>query len=341
MPQYLLACRSTSRFRRRSWVLLLFITALQLVGCKDGSRSLATTLRIAHPLNASHPNNQALEFFAKELAKQSGGKMEALLYPGGQLGSDRECLELLQIGSLDMTVTSAAVLEGFIPEFKIFGLPYLFNDREQRLDALSGQFGQGLLEEGLPYRLRGMAYFDSGSRSFYTKDAPVRTPEDLAGLKVRVLGSPMAIRTVRALGASPTPISWGELYTALQQGVVDAAENNPPSLVTARHYEIAPYFSLDEHSAIPDVVTYSAASWNRLSEQERAWVSESLKAAVAYQHELWAKAEKDALIELQKQGVTIHRPDKAAFIEAVQPLYQDFQATEPKLYRRIEPLRQP
>lgn len=317
-----------------------FIYILGLLGCGSIVEE-ARTLRIAHPLDVSHPNHRALVFFAEDIKARSKGQMLVELYPGGQLGNDRECLELLQIGSLDMTITSAAVMEGFVPDFKIFGLPYLFESREQRLNALAADFGRELLKAGIPYRLRGMAYFDAGSRSFYTKDAVIRSPEDLVGKKVRVLSSPMSIRTVRALGASPTPISWGELYTALQQGVVDAAENNPPSLLTSRHYEITPYFSLDEHTAIPDMLVMSEASWLRLNEQEQAWVIDSVEATATYQYQLWEQAELEALKTLEAQGVTIHRPNKAPFIEAVIPLYEEFERSEPELSKLIKSIRKP
>lgn len=320
-------------------LVLVIGTMLGLSAC-DSSDAM-TTLRVAHPMEAIHPNNLALQFLADDLHARSNGQMAVELYSGGQLGSDRECLELLQIGSLDMTITSAAVVEAFVPEFKIFGLPYLFESRAQRLEKLAGDFGRKLLQSGVPYRLRGMAYFDAGSRSFYTKDGVVRSPDDLVGKKIRVLPSPMAIRTVRALGASPTPISWGELYTALQQGVVDAAENNPPSLVTSRHYEITPFFSPDEHSAIPDVLIMGESSWQRLSEQEQAWLMDSVEAATAHQSTLWAQAENNALETLEEQDVTIFRPDKEPFMKAVEPLYLDFKKSDPKLYQLVEEIRQP
>lgn len=265
--------------------------------------------------------------------------MSVELYPGGQLGSDRESLELLQIGSLDMTFASAAMIESFVPDFKIFGLPYLFENREQRLAHLKGPIGKKILDSGISYRLRGLQYFDAGSRSFYTSDKPVESPDDLVGMKVRVLASPIAIKTVRALGASPTPISWGELYTALQQGVVDAAENNPPSLLTSRHYEITPYFSLDEHTAIPDVLMVSEVTWKRLSEDEKLWVRESSLAAAEYQHGIWDQAEQDALTALEEQGVTIFRPNKQPFMDAVRPLYDEFEQASPALAKLIKELR--
>ncbi|MFU8847703.1 MAG: TRAP transporter substrate-binding protein [Opitutales bacterium] len=296
-------------------------------------------LRIAHPLDSSHPNHQTLEFFAQDLAQRSSGAMAVELYPGGQLGNSREVLELLQVGSLDITVASAASVESFVPAFRLFGLPYLFRDRMHRLEVFRSPIGQELLESGIPARLRGLAYLDAGSRSFYTKDAVVRSPDDLKGKKIRVMNSPMAIAGIRALGASPTPIAWGELYTALQQGVVDAAENNPPSFLTSRHYEITPYFSLDEHTSIPDLIVIGEASWQRLSPQQQEWVQAAAQAAAEFQYELWAEAVEEALTQLEAANITIHRPDKAPFIEAVQPLYEALRASAPELFKLVEAIR--
>lgn len=297
-------------------------------------------LRIAHPLESTHPNHRTLEFFAQEIQQRSSGTMSVKIYPGGQLGNSREVLELLQVGSLDMTVASAASVESFVSTFRLFGLPYLFRDRTHRLEVFRGPIGQELLEAGTPYRLRGLAYLDAGSRSFYTKDAVVKSPDDLKGKKIRVMDSPMAIATIRALGASPTPIAWGELYTALQQGVVDAAENNPPSFLTSRHYEITPYFSLDEHTSIPDLIVIGEASWQRLSKQQQQWIQASAEAAAEFQYDLWAEAVEEALAQLEAAGITIHRPDKAPFIEAVQPLYEDFRKSAPELDELVRAIRQ-
>ncbi len=297
-------------------------------------------LRVAHPLDSTHPNHQTLEFFAQEIQQRSSGAMSVEIYPGGQLGNSREVLELLQVGSLDMTVASAASVESFVSTFRVFGLPYLFRDRAHRLEIFRSPVGQELLEAGIPSRLRGLAYLDAGSRSFYTKDAVVKSPDDLKGKKIRVMNSPMAIATIRALGASPTPIAWGELYTALQQGVVDAAENNPPSFLTSRHYEITPFFSLDETTSIPDLIVIGEASWQRLSEQQQEWVQASAQAAAEFQYELWAESVEEALTQLEAANITIHRPDKTPFIEAVQPLYEEFRKNAPELDELIQAIRQ-
>ena len=177
------------------------------------------------------------------LEKNSDGALKLEIYPNQQLGSERQCLELLQIGSLDMTKVSAAVMENFSPNMKVLGLPFLFKNKEHTFNVLDGEVGKELLDGGKKYWLKGLGYYDAGSRSFYTKEAPVEKPENLKGLKIRVMESVTAMNMVNNLGGSPTPISYGELYTALQQGVVDGAENNPPSFVSSNHYEINKYYT--------------------------------------------------------------------------------------------------
>ena len=318
------------------FIAVTLVLAVSGCGREDGETEV---LRVSHPLEPTHPIHLTMVHFAEQLDKHSNESMSVEIYPGSQLGNARESIELLQIGSMDLTVASAAVLEGFVPEFKVFGLPYLFTDSKTRLEILNGALGTEILESALPVRLRGMAYFDAGSRSFYTKEAVVNTPADLVGQKVRVMNSPMAIAAMRALGASPTPISWGELYTALQQGVVDAAENNPPSLLTSRHYEITPYFSLDEHTSIPDVFIISETSWQRLSSEQQGWVLAAAREAALFQQALWATAEVEALEKLKEAGITIHYPDKQPFVEAVASLYQTFAEDEPELFPLVERIR--
>jgi tripartite ATP-independent transporter DctP family solute receptor len=259
-----------------------------------------------------------------DLTRISDGKLKLEIYPSQQLGTERECLELLQIGSLDMTKVSVGVMENFAPKMKVFGLPFLFKDREQSFHVLDGPIGQELLDNGTQYWLKGLGYYDAGSRSFYTKDKPINAPEDLKGLKIRVMESVTAMDMIKSLGGSATPISWGELYTSLQQGVVDGAENNPPSFYLSRHYEVCKYYSLDEHTVLPDVLIISTNLWNKLSDQEKQWVQQAVDSSVVYQRTLWAEAEKEALDEVQKAGVEIIHPDKSLFSSQVQGVYAQY-----------------
>ncbi|GJM36489.1 MAG: C4-dicarboxylate ABC transporter substrate-binding protein [Saprospiraceae bacterium] len=271
-------------------------------------------LKLAHSLDVTHPVHKGMEFMAERLAEKSGGKFQIEIYPSQQLGTERQCLELLQIGSLGMTKVSAAVMENFAPNIEVLSLPYIFRDREHVYHVLDGEVGKSLLQQSEKYWLRGLTYFDAGYRSFYSKE-PIRTPEDVANKKIRVQESITAMNLVRSFGGAPTPISWGELYTALQQGVVDGAENNPPSFYTSRHYEVCKYYTLNEHTSVPDILVIGTVAWNRLNDAEKQWLSESAAEATTYQRVLWQKAEQEALDAVKAAGVEIIIPDKSLFAE--------------------------
>ncbi|MEO1054363.1 MAG: TRAP transporter substrate-binding protein [Bacteroidota bacterium] len=301
--------------------LALVLTFL-LLGCQHQQN--VRVLRLAHGLDTSHPVHQGMVHMAEQLKQVSAGNMEIRIYPSGQLGSERECLELLQVGSLDMTKVSAAVMENFAPVYQILSLPYLFTDKEHAYQVLDGEIGQRFLEQGSNYRLRGLCFYDAGSRSFYTKDKPITKPEDLKGLKIRVQKSQTAVDMVNSLGGSPTPIPWGELYTALQQGVVDGAENNPPSFYLSGHYEVCKYYSINEHTAVPDVLLVGTGTWDRLSETEKGWLSEAAKRSALFQRKVWQQSEQECIAKMKEEGVTVSYPDKQTFAEGVQPLYDRF-----------------
>lgn len=315
----------------------LFLLLVGLVGCT--SKNATKTLRLGHGLDVNHSVHKAMLQMGEDLYKRSGGKLQLEIYPSQQLGTERECLELLQIGSLDMTKVSVGVLENFAPKMKVLGLPFLFKNREHSFEVLDGPIGQDLLDEGEKFWLKGLGYYDAGSRSFYTMNKPVLNPEDLVGQKIRVMESATAVNMVKALGGSPTPISWGELYTALQQGVVDGAENNPPSFYLSRHYEVCKYYSLDEHTVLPDVLLIGTHTWNTLNAQEQKWLNESVKESISYQRVLWAEAEAEALREVEKAGVKIYRPDKEPFAEKVQTIYDSYK-TDAVMYPLIKQIQQ-
>ncbi len=284
------------------------------------------TIKLAHGLDINHSVHKALVKMGEDLARLSSGGLSVKIYPNQQLGTERQIMELLQIGSLDMTKVSAATLENFAPKTKVLGLPYLFRDREHSFKVFDGPIGQELLNDGKKYWLKGLGFYDAGSRSFYTKEIPVRHPDDLKGQKIRVMPSVTAMEMVRGFGGSPTPISWGELYTSLQQGVVDGAENNPPSFYLSKHYEICKYYSLNEHTFSPDVVIIGTHFWDELTKQEQDWLQQAVDASVVYQRKLWAKAEAEALEAIQKSGVQIVRPNKIPFSEKTHQLYEEYQS---------------
>lgn len=314
--------------------LIIFVIFINY-GC---SNNKTKEIKLAHALDTAHPVHIALEFMAKRLDEKSQGTIKVKIYPSQQLGTENECLELLQIGIIGITKVSAAVMEGIVPEYKVLSLPYIFRDKNHYFKTLDGAVGQEILQHGEDYWLLGLSFYDAGSRSFYSGNKHINKPEDLKGMKIRVMPSKTSIDMINQLGGSATPISYGELYTALQGGVVDAAENNPPSFYLSRHYEVCKYYSINEHSSIPDVIVIGTHLWNTLTNQEKIWIKEAASESSIYQRELWAKSEAFALNELEKAGVKIIYPNKEPFIKIVEPMYDEFKKDQ-KLYPIIKRIR--
>jgi tripartite ATP-independent transporter DctP family solute receptor len=303
-------------------------------------------IRLGHVLNQQHPVHFGMKFMADDLAKRSNGKLRIEIYPDEQLGNERELTELMQIGSVGMTKVSAAQLEAFSPRMAIYSLPFLFRDRDHFWKFADGEIGEELLDASLPFRLKGIAYYDAGARNFYLSkriNREIRTPKDLEGLTIRVQQSKTAIRLMEVLGAKPVPIPFGELYTALDTGAVDGAENNPPSLFTTRQYEVSSSYSISEHTVIPDVLIMSRDVWERLTPEEQKWVKESAIASSHYQRGLWQAEEEKNIAEMEKSGLKVVRDvNKAAFRAKAQEIYNDEKFREPSfqdLIRRIQEVK--
>lgn len=308
---------------RMNSLMLALCVALLSVAC-GGDVGNKKVLKMGHTLPAAHPVHLGLERMNEELERLSDGKMTIDIYPAGQLGSESQCIEMLQIGSLDLTKVSSAPLESFVDPFKLFGIPYLFRSKEHYNSVLNSEVGERILESTEPYWFRGIAYFDAGARSFYTTGKAIHTPEDLKGLKIRVQKSPLAVEMMDSFGGSATPVDWGELYTALQSKVVDGAENNTPSITTAFHDEVCRYFTLNEHTFNPDVIIVSSKSWESLSAEQQGWLREAAAVGRSYQAQLWAEQEEASLKQMAENGMEIIYPDKSAFIEAAQPMIRRY-----------------
>lgn len=305
--------------------LLALLLVLSVAGCAADDDTMV--LRVANSLDVASPVHRALLRFDERLAELSGGTMRLEIYPSGQLGNERATIELLQLGTLDMSKVSSGVMENFVPEMGVFSLPYLFRDRDHLWQTLNGEIGQEILQSAEPYRMLGVAYYDAGFRSFYINGTDVRTPDDLAGLKIRVIQSPLFIQTINLLGGNATPLAFSEVYGALQQGIVDGAENSPMSLYGMGHYQQITSYVLDEHSAPPDILLVSTHRWNRMSEQQRSWFRQAAAESVAYQRELWLQDEGAALDSVRAAGVDVVEVDKAPFRAAVAPIYEEMAGT--------------
>ena len=311
-----------------STVMILMITLLNLLLAGCGKRDGVTELKMAHGLDVTHPVHKAMLFMAEKVAEKSGGKLKIDVYPSEQLGSERECIEQLQLGSLALTKVSSSPLESFVPEMAVYGMPFLFRDAEHKWKVFNGKIGKEILAKGEKVGLKGLCYYDAGARSFYMRSKPILKPNDLKGLKIRVQKSNMALKMIQVLGGSATPIDWGEIYTSLQQGVVDGAENNPPSLYTSRHYEVCKHYSLDEHTMVPDIVLVSTTVWNKLTPELQQVLQESADESVPYQCKLWDEFVQTSMDEIQKAGTKVYYPDKKLFQEKAKALWAEFDGTE-------------
>jgi tripartite ATP-independent transporter DctP family solute receptor len=317
--------------------IILIILFISFTSCEKTDST--KVLYLAHSLPQSHPVHKGILEFQKALDKKSKGTLKVKIFPDAQLGSEREVLELLQIGSVAATKVSAATLSNFVPEYHLLGIPYLFRDKQHQFDVLEGEIGKSILEKGSKFWLRGLCYYDAGSRSFYTSSKAIRTPDDLKGLKIRVMNNQMAINMVNAMGGSATPLAYGELYTAIQQGVVDGAENNPPSFVSSNHYEISKYYTLDQHSAVPDVLLIGTKYWDKLSDDEKNWVQEAADESSQAQKKFWNDSVEESMKTAREAGVEIIIPDKSLFAEKSKSVLEEFVKENPEMEKIVNQIK--
>ncbi|WP_410207586.1 TRAP transporter substrate-binding protein [Fusobacterium sp.] len=302
-------------------LLLLFVT-----GCGKSEDS-TKKLKLAHALTEGHPVHLAMVQFAEEIKEKTDGKIEVLIFPNGQLGGEREITELMQAGAIDMIKTNAGPLESFAREYSVLSLPYLFRDMDHHLKVVKSEIGESILGATADRGFIGLTFYNSGTRNMYTKK-PVKSVDDLKGMKIRVQTSKTMVRMTELLGGSPSPLSFGEIYTALQQGVVDGAENNLISYAESKHYEVAPYFTFDEHSISPDVLIMNINTWNKLTDNEKKIVKEAALNSFDYQNKIWFEAEDKLVDTLKEKGVEFFQVNKDDFVEKVQPLYDEVMKDE-------------
>lgn len=278
-------------------------------------------LKLGHSLDVSHPVHISMVKMKEYLESYSDSSMTIEINAGGVLGNETQMIEQVRDNSLGMCKTGMASMNSFIPAMGVFNLPYIFNNSNHYWSVLDGKIGQEMLLLGVSLNLRGLCYYDAGSRNFYTKQKPILTPNDLNSIKIRVQNNQIAKDMISLMGASPETIAWGELYTALQQGVVDGAENNIPSYYSSKHYEVCKYFSKNEHTMVPDLLLISQKTWDSLTQVQQKWLQKAANKSSIYQRKLWKEKTESVLQELIKNGVEIYNPEIAPFRELVTPLY--------------------
>ncbi len=284
-------------------------------------------LRYAEIQAQDYPTTQAAYKFAELVEQKTGGRIHIDVYHGGQLGDEKATIEQLVFGAIDFTRVSISPLSEFDKSLNVLSLPYLYKDAAQMWRVLDGDIGEQFLTNVESAGLVGLSWYDAGARNFYNSKRPVTKLEDLKGLKIRVQESQIMMNMVSALGASATPMAYGEVYSGLQTGVIDGAENNWPSYDSVSHYEVAKYYCLDEHSRVPEMQLVSKITWDKFSDEDKKIIKECALESAKIERELWAEKEKASEEKVKAAGAVItelEAGEKEKFQAAMAPLYAQF-----------------
>lgn len=320
--------------------LFLLCLALAFVFGVVGTASAAHVFKLAENQPEDYPTTIGDKAFAKMVEEKTKGDIKIDVYHGAQLGDEKSVIEAVQMGGIEFARVNAQPLSDFNPDLLVVSLPYLFRDPAHLWKVLDGPIGDELLKKLEANGMVGLAYYDSGSRSFYNSKREIKTPADLKGLKIRVQQSKLMMGLVEALGASPTPMPFGEVYTGLQSGVIDGAENNWPSYYATSHYEVAKFYTLDKHTMTPEVVIMSKAIWDKLTPEQQKIIRESAKASQEIQKAAWKAYEEKSIKAVKEKGNTITElADVKKWQDAVKPLYPTLAPGGEAMIKRIEAVK--
>ncbi|MCS6997204.1 MAG: TRAP transporter substrate-binding protein [Casimicrobiaceae bacterium] len=292
-----------------------------------------------HP--AGYSTVVAVENFGKKLEAATQGRLKLQMFPGSVLGQEKETVEQTQLGAIHINRISLGVIGPIVPEVNVFNMPFVFRDVAHMRKVIDGPIGDELLKKitDSNARLVGLAWMDGGSRSIYTK-RPIRSPEDLKGLKIRVMGNPLFVETMNAMGGNGISMAYGEVFGALQTGVIDGAENNPPSYLTANHYNTpAKFYSQTHHLIIPEILVMSKVVWDRLSPADQALIRRLAREAQMEQRALWDKSVAESVAKLKAAGIQFIDVDTRPFFEATAPVRAKYGAQFVDLMKRIAEVR--
>lgn len=315
--------------------VLLAPLLLSACGRNDGPRPLFAA--DAHP--DEYPTVQALHTIDRLLNERTNGEMRVRVYAGGQMGAEKDTLEITIFGGLDLNRVNLAPLNSIVPETVVLALPFLFQSIAHARRVFDGEPGRRILERMTPHGLKGLCYYDSGARSFYNTRRPIRTPDDLRGLKIRVQNSDIYVAMVQALGANPTPIPYGEVYQALIQGVVDGAENNWPSYESSRHFEVAQHYSLTRHVMAPEVLVASTRSWDKMTTEEQDYLLAAARDSVPVMRSIWDQRVADSRERVLATDVQLVEDiEHGAFADLMRPVWDRF-VTTPEMQDLVDTIR--
>ena len=306
------------------------VTALAVASLMVATASAQTVLRSSDTHPDGYPTVEAVKYFGELVKEKTDGRYSVEVFHSAQLGEEKDTIEQTQFGVIDLNRISIGAFGTQVPEATVTQLPYIFRSADHFHAVLDGPIGDEILAAFEAVDLVALAFYDGGARSFYNSEKPINSPADLTGMKLRVMQSDIFVDMVAALGGNATPMPYGEVYSGIQTGVIDGAENNYPSYDTAGHSEVAKYYSLDEHLMVPEVLVMSKLSWDKLSAEDQAAVRAAAKESVSKQRELWAAKEVESKAKVEAGGAVINTVDKTPFIDAMKPVYAKY-VTDPKL----------
>ncbi|MCA1998861.1 MAG: TRAP transporter substrate-binding protein [Hyphomicrobiales bacterium] len=289
-----------------------------------GSASAQVTLRSTDIHPDGYPTVEAVKFMGKLIEQRTNGRIKINVFHSAQLGQEKDTIEQTRFGVIDMNRINMAPFNNLIPATNVPSLPFIFRSVAHMRKVMDGLIGDSILKEFEKHDLVGLAFYDSGARSFYNSKQPINTPADMKGMKIRVQQSDMFISLVSALGANATPMNFGEVYSGLQTKLIDGAENNWPSFESTKHFEVAKFYSLTEHSLSPEVLVMSKKSFDKLSPADQAIVKAAAKESVAEMRKLWDAREKASEAKVRAGGAVINTVEKQPFIDAMKPVYEKF-----------------
>ena len=305
----------------------LTTTAIAIGALMIGAASAQTVLRSADTHPDGYPTVEAVKYMGELIKERTAGRYSVEVYHSAQLGEEKDTIEQTQAGVLDFNRVSMGPFNGVVPVTQIPSLPYIFRSADHMRKTMDGPIGAEILKAFDTHNLVGLAFYDSGARSFYNSRKAITSLADLKGMKFRVIQSDVFVDMVNNLGANATPMAYGEVYSALETGVIDGAENNWPSFESAKHYEVAKFITLDEHQMVPEVLVMSKSSWDKLTPEDQAIVRQAAKDSVAKMRELWDAREKKSRATVEAAGVKVSEIDKQPLIDAMKPVYEKYLST--------------
>lgn len=297
----------------------------------------AATLRAADVHPKGYPNVVAVEHMGEKLAAATDDRLEIKVFPSGVMGDEKQMIEQAQLGAIDMIRVSMAPVAAILPEIEVFTLPYVFRDEDHLHKVLDGEIGQQIGDKitgSANSRLVFLGWMDGGTRNLITKQ-PVLTPEELHGMKIRVQGSPVAINTLKAMGANAVPMGVSEVFSGMQTGVIDGTENNPPTFIAHNYLPVVKNYTLSGHFIIPELFLYSKVKWDKLSKEDQQLITKLAKEAQAEQRQLWATYNQQSIDKMTAGGVKFHEIDKTAWIDATKPIRDKYAAQHQQLMQAI------